>query len=123
MWARGVTVLLGVWLVAAPAVLAYGGVAADADRIVGPVVATIGAVSASTVVAGLRWLNLLAVPWLVLVPALVGAPGDAILADAVVAVALALVTPVEARSDARYGTGWRGLLRDAPPRSGQANAP
>lgn len=40
-----VNVALGLWLMAAPAVLAYGGAAATSDRIAGPIIASIAAVA------------------------------------------------------------------------------
>lgn len=40
MWPRLANVAVGIWLMAAPAVLAYGDKAAINDRIVGPVAIT-----------------------------------------------------------------------------------
>jgi hypothetical protein len=52
MWPRLLTVAVGIWLMAAPAVLGYAGTPATSDRIAGPVVAAIGIVAASTVTRG-----------------------------------------------------------------------
>jgi hypothetical protein len=81
MWPRLLTVAVGIWLMAAPAVLGYAGTPATSDRIAGPVVAAIGIVAASTVTRGLRWANLAPGLWLVAGPALLGSPAAALVSS------------------------------------------
>jgi hypothetical protein len=54
VWAKEFRTLVGMWLMAAPAILGYGGTAATNDWIIGPRAATIAAVAASEVLRSLR---------------------------------------------------------------------
>lgn len=118
MWPRLVSVAIGVWLMAAPAVLGYSGVtAAEAsDRIVGPLVVSNAIVAIWPELRPLRWVNATLGTWL-----LVGVPAAAVLVDwPVPAVVNSLlcgaVTVVTARVrgelDTRFGGGWRSVWRD-----------
>jgi hypothetical protein len=52
MWPDLVAAALGIWLMASPAVLSYGGAAGAADRIAGPVVASVALIAAAEAVRG-----------------------------------------------------------------------
>ena len=115
---RLVTIALGVWLMAAPAVLGYSTTSALAngvDRTIGPFVASAAIVAIWPEVRPVRWTNLL----LGLLLA-VGVPVAAILTDypaagvvnAVVSgVAIAAVASRRGAVDARFGGGWRSVWR------------
>ncbi|MGH7966442.1 MAG: SPW repeat domain-containing protein, partial [Candidatus Binatia bacterium] len=47
MWAQLTNILLGVWLMVAPAVFGYVGTASTNDRIVGPLVASFAMIALS----------------------------------------------------------------------------
>jgi SPW repeat-containing protein len=68
MWTQLACAAIGAWLMVAPGVLGYGGVAATADRIVGPIAAAVAIVSMAEVLRGLRWANVLVAAWLVAAP-------------------------------------------------------
>lgn len=59
MWIRLVNLSIGLWLMAAPAVLSYGPPAADFHRVVGPTAAAAAAVAMAQATRSLRWVNLL----------------------------------------------------------------
>src|SRR3546814_9300693 len=65
------TAAVGLWLLAAPAVLGTSGAAADSDHLVGALIVTITAVALAEPTRALRYLNvgvgawLLAAPWMV----------------------------------------------------------
>lgn len=96
--------MLGVWLMAAPAVLGYGAAAATSDRVAGPIIASVSLVAASAIARGLRWLNLLPAAWLL------GFPTDALVSSVAVGGVVALLTPLGRADPDRYGGGWRALF-------------
>ena len=110
MWARVVSATVGVWLVAAPAVLGYAGAARTNDRIVGPVAASLAVVSAWEVTRGVRWSAVALGAWLVVAPWLL-AYGDtaAILNSTLVGLLLAALAPVGGETRQRFGGGWSAL--------------
>ena len=118
MWARIINVAVGIWLMAAPAVLGYGGtVAADHDRIVGPVLASLACIAIWEVTRSLRWLNLLIGGWMLLAPWVLGFPSDATVNSSVAGVMVVCLSLVRGRLTHRFGGGWSSLVRtrSAPP--------
>jgi hypothetical protein len=109
MWPLLSTVI-GLWLMAAPAILGYGGTAADADHIAGPLVVSFAVISMWEVTRSVLRLNLLVAPWLLAAPWLLGyelTPAINSLLAGLALIPLALLgNGVDA---ARYGGGWRGL--------------
>jgi hypothetical protein len=110
MWARAGSVVVGLWLMAAPAVLGYEGLARDVDRIIGPIAASAAIVAMSAVVRGVRRLEiltgvaLLAVPWMLGYPVLPTA--NSLAAGA----CLVMLGTVRGRVSGRYGGGWSALF-------------
>jgi hypothetical protein len=72
MLAQLACVLVGLWLMAAPAILGYGDPARASDRIVGPLVAAVACTAISAVVRDVRRVNLLAAAWLLVAPWVLG---------------------------------------------------
>lgn len=108
-WAQALGALLGVWLMAAPAVLDYAGIASTTHRVVGPVVASIAFVALWEHMRPLRWANfalgvlLVAMPWAF-------AYGPAATANGVVVgLLLAGLALVRGTVDGEYGGGWSSL--------------
>lgn len=62
------SVLVGIWLMFAPAVLGGTAMAANSDRFVGAVIVTVAAISTAEVVRAFRFLNLLLAVWLLTAP-------------------------------------------------------
>ena len=110
MWARRVSALLGMWLMAAPDILVYDGAAATMDRIVGPLAVSFAVVSIWQVVHGLRWLNLLLGAWLIVAPWLLGYGNEPLLNSLVAGVLLIALSFVRGRAEQRLGGGWSSLL-------------
>ncbi len=107
--ARWLSAALGVWLMAAPAVIGYSGAADTSDRIAGPLIASVSICAAWAVLAGLRWLNLGFASWLVLAPWVLRSPVDAAINSVAVGLALAALSLPPLRSPRRFGGGWRAL--------------
>lgn len=116
MWAQVVNVLVGLWLMAAPAVLGYHGLARTSDRIVGPIAATIATIAISEATRPVRWANVACGAWLLLVPWVAGAGTAAAVNSLAVGVVLIACAAVRGRRRQRLGGGWRAVLApvDAP---------
>lgn len=112
MWAQLAAALLGVWLMAAPAVLGYGGIAATNDRIVGPLVVSFGVVAASEVTRPLRWVLLPLGLWAAAAPWLLGYADVAPTLNGVATgLAIAALAFVPGTISQRYGRGWSAVWR------------
>ena len=111
MWTQVAMAVIGIWLMAAPDALGYGGPARASDRIAGPVAATVAIVALSEVVRPVRRLNLLVGLWLVLAPWLLGSyrPG-AIVNSTLAGGLLELLSLIRSEVSGSYGGGWRALL-------------
>lgn len=110
MWARWVNIALGIWLMAAPAVLGYGAPASINDRIVGPLVASFATMAMWQVTRSLRWLNLLLGLWLLVAPWLLGYPvGREVANSLLVGTIIALASGVRGPLPHRIGGGWRAI--------------
>lgn len=111
MWARFINVAIGIWLMAAPAVLGYGGTAAaHHDRIVGPVLASLACIAIWEVTGPLRWLNLLIGGWLLLAPWVLGLPYDATINSSFAGLVVVCLSLVRGSLTHRFGGGWLSLL-------------
>lgn len=116
-----VVVVLGLWLMAAPAVLGHAGTTAgSSDRFVGPLIASIAFVAASEITRPMRWANVAAAVWLVVAPWVLGFPTAAALNDLIIGLAVGALSPLgKADTKGRFGGGWKSLLHpeelpDAP---------
>ena len=119
MWAQIVNVILGVWLLIAPAVLGYGDPARTNDRIVGPLAAAVATIAAWEVTRAVRWVNLVLGLWLFAAPWLLGYEADAMFNAMIVGLVLAACALV--RGDyrpERFGRGWAALRRSGAAREG-----
>jgi hypothetical protein len=112
MWARLINTSLGIWLMAAPAVLGYGDPVAVSDRVVGPVIAAVGIMAISDVLRPLRWISTVVGVWVVLAPwALGAATTDTAVNGALVGLIVAGLSTVRGEVRHRIGGGWRAVWR------------
>lgn len=119
MWAQIVNACVGIWLMAAPAVLGtQQSVSGDNDRIVGPVAATFAIVAVWEVTRGLRWVNLPLGLWLVLAPWILGIEvAAAAWNDVVCGIVLAACSLVKGKAPHPFGGGWSVLWRGSRQRN------
>jgi hypothetical protein len=111
MWARIINALLGIWLMAAPAVLDYGGLAATNHRIVGPIAASLAIIAIWEIARPLRWANLPLGLWLIVSPLALGGASVAAITSLLSGVALALLALVRGKVEQQVGGGWSALWR------------
>lgn len=109
MWARLLNAVLGIWLMASPAVLGYGGLAADVCRIIGPVAASLAIIALSEVTRPLRWVNAGLGALLVVLPWVLGFPRVASVNCAIVGVLFILCARVRGPLKEQLGGGWSWL--------------
>jgi hypothetical protein len=119
MWAQVAAMLVGVWLMAAPAVLGYTGPARTNDHVVGPLAATFACVAIWEATRPVRWANLVLGAWLVLAPWWLGYDRVAAANSVTAGVALVTLSVVRGRLKHRFGGGWSALwVRGAPAAEG-----
>ncbi len=114
MWAQLLSACLGVWLMAAPAVLEYGAPAATVDRVLGPLIATFALVGAWEVTRNVRFVNLGCAAGLLIAPTVLGYADPARMNEPIVGVLLAALTCLRWQRSRSYDGGWLGLLRGPP---------
>lgn len=101
----------GIWLMAAPAVLGYTGVAQVIDRIAGPIIATLALIAVSECTRGLRWANVAVASALILSPLWFDYARAAALNSVATGVAVVVLSSLRSRVRSSFGGGWRVLLR------------
>ena len=110
-WTLLVTVLLGGWLLVAPAVFgSEGTAAANGDRIFGALVITVAMISLAEVTLPLRFLNVAFGGWIVAQPWLLGAPGNQVWSDVLVGLLVIALSFPRGPVRESYG-GWNRYLR------------
>ena len=125
MRAQMVLVIVGLWLMAAPAVLDYGGAAATSDRIAGPLLAAMSFLAVFQITRGMRWANLPIGAWLVAAPWILDFRGDATVSSMLAGVAALVLAPTGSPDQSRYGGGWIALrdTRRLPSAGGRGPGP
>lgn len=113
MIGQTVAAAIGVWLMAAPAVLGYeDATASDVQRTLGPIAASIAIVAVFQATRGIRRANYLVGFALVAASLVVGGPLAAMINGVASGVAIGLLSTVEGRRTKQFGGGWRALVED-----------
>lgn len=113
MWAQVVNTILGLWLMAAPAVLGHAGQPLGKfDRAIGPAVAAVSFVAVAQISRSVRWLTMPLAAVLLVVPWILDAPTASKVNSVVVAAAMLLLAPLGRPDQRRYGNGWSTLRGD-----------
>lgn len=111
MWSQIASAALGVWLLASPAVLAYGAPASNVSWIVGPIAASFAFIAAFEIGRPLRWLNVPLGAALVVAPAALDYDAAAFANSVAVGLALVALALATRPSGDAYGGGWSSLFR------------
>lgn len=111
MWAQGIACAVGLWLMASPEALGYGGAARINDLVVGPIAASVACVALWQVTRAVRWTNLPLGAWLVVSPLMLAHSPSAAANSVLSGVALAGLACVRGRLTHRTGGGWSTLVR------------
>lgn len=115
MYAQLLVAAVGLWLMAAPAVLGYGDPAATSDRVAGPLLVSVGVIAAWEITRSVRWVALPVGLWLLAAPWLLGYPGDATVSSSVAGVVAVGLSFVHGEIRASFAGGWDSLWRSGDP--------
>jgi len=111
MWAQLVNTALGVWMMAAPAVLGSTGGAATNARIIGPLIGSFAFVAAPQINRGVRWVNVPLGIWLAIAPfVLNGYSAASTVNSVIVGLVVAALAPIGHTDQATFGGGWKTLF-------------
>jgi hypothetical protein len=109
-WTLLASTALGLWLMAAPAVLGSTGAAADNSRVVGALIVTTAVIAMAEVGRALRFLNVLFALWIAAAPwILSGATTATTWNNAVVGIVVILLSLPRGKIRERYGS-WERLI-------------
>jgi hypothetical protein len=110
-WNLVLSAVLGIWLMAAPAVLAFGGAAAGNDQLCGALVVTFAIVGVGEVARSARLTNMPVALWLMAAPWLLpGATTAATWNSTVVGAALVLLSVPRGKVTERFGSWDRWVF-------------
>ena len=115
MWPRLHNVLIGLWLMASPAIFHYGHSASVNNRVLGPVVLACALIGLHEVARGLRWVNLVIGGWLLVAPWLLADTWTATLNQSCTGILLIVASLLPGRTWMEFGGGWSALWRDTDP--------
>ena len=111
MWTQALSVALGGWLMAAPAVLHYSGAARTTHLILGPIVAAFAAIAVAECTRGVRRANIPLGAWLLVAPLFSGFEPRAAVTSAIVGATVIAGALLGGRTRTRFGGGWAVLWR------------
>lgn len=111
MIAQLLQVALGLWLMAAPAVLGMTDPAATNYHIIGPIIAAVGGVAAGECTRSVRFWNLPLDLWLLASPLLMPTPEAVVINSLATGGASLALCFVRGHVKCQYGGGWMALLR------------
>lgn len=114
MWAQALSTLLGLWLMASPAVLGYGDPAQTVDRILGPIAASLAVVAMGEATRSVRHANLLIGILLLIAPWVLGYAAVPTVNSMLVGLAILSLSRVRGRVRERFDGGWSRIWRGYP---------
>jgi hypothetical protein len=112
MWARVINILIGLWLIASPAVLQMDKIAANNLRVIGPLVVSFAFIAIWEVTRTLRWVNVALGAWLPLGSWVLGyASLVPTLNESLCGVIIIVLGLVKGKLTRDFGSGWAQLWR------------
>jgi hypothetical protein len=112
MWAQILNIMLGIWLMAAPRLLDYNGLAADNDHIIGPVVTSFAIIALSGCTRAVGKYNIPLGAWMVVAPWVLGYDTDiSIVNDSGTGILILMFALFKRKTNQQYGGGWLQLFK------------
>jgi hypothetical protein len=111
MWPQIINAAVGIWLMAAPAVLGYGDPARTNDRIAGPLAAAFAIIAVSEITRPVRWLNLPIGLWLLIAPWVLSFSTVATVNSIIAGVILIVCARLGGGETSQFGGGWSALWK------------
>jgi SPW repeat len=116
MVAQIFNVMLGIWLMTAPHLLGYNGVAADNDHIIGPIVASFAIIALSGCTRAVGKYNIPLGAWLLLAPWLLNYDKEiSIVNDTGIGILITVFALFKRKANHQYGGGWLQLFKPSKP--------
>ena len=109
-----INILLGLWVMASPAVLALSGSAADINYIAGPLIVTFGVIALWDINRSVRYTNVPIGLWLVISAFVLPFHGPAVWSNIVAGILVAALSLVPAAPKKQFGGGWKSLFEEEP---------
>ena len=117
IWAQIINALLGIWLMASPAMLGYGGTGRINDLIVGPVAATFAIIAFWEVTRVVGKANAALGVWLIIASWVLGYESTIpMINEFVVGVTMVAFAMTRGKARDKFGGGWRSLMNAGTPR-------
>lgn len=114
MAAAIVNILLGLWVMIAPAMFDYNEEASNNSYVIGPLVITFAITSIWEVNRNIRYANVLAGLWLAASPFVLEYSGFARYNHLFTGIAIAALSFIKGKIENRYGGGWKSLFEKHP---------
>ena len=111
MWSPVLSIIIGLFLMAAPGIFDYGAPAADNDHIVGPIVITLSVIALSGCTRNVQRANLVSGFWLLLAPFILGYDSSIYFIDLICGAMLFVCGFFTRKKTEDYGGGWTYLFR------------
>jgi hypothetical protein len=115
VWAQGITIVIGIWLVASPDLMGYGGSARVNNQIIGIWMATLSMVAISECLRAVRWANFVLGVWLILAPFVLDYLDGAASGSLVMGLAVMFLALIRGRMSERFDGGWSALWQKTGP--------
>ncbi|WP_276370884.1 SDR family oxidoreductase [Chryseolinea sp. H1M3-3] len=113
MWAAVISVLIGLWMMAAPEYYAFGHIEGKNFFIVGPLVVTAAVIAIWEVNRSARYFNFVAGIWMMISPLLLPYETQLGITGSVVSgVLLIILSLIKGKITRRYGGGWEPLFKE-----------
>jgi hypothetical protein len=109
MTAQYLVAAIGLWMMAAPAVLGYAGIAEAVARTAGPIITTLAVIAMSECTRGVRLANIPIGLFLMSAPLLIEQPPDAAVNGVAAGAAVVLLSRVRGQVRSRFAGGWQSL--------------
>ena len=103
--------LVGIWLMASPAVLNYADPARANDQLIGPIVASLAIIAMWEIARPLRWINVVLGGWLLIAPWVLGHAPDARWNSLAAGTLVLGFSLVKGKRTHQTGGGWSSLWK------------
>lgn len=114
MWAQIINMVLGLGVMAAPAVWWFPEDASNNNYIAGPLVITFAMIAITDVGRSMRWFNVPLACWLTISPFILDYDGPALPVNVLLGVVIGVLSLVKGKVSQRFGGGWRSLFQKEP---------
>jgi len=115
MWARILNIILGLYVMIAPALFNFNPALSNSNHIVGPLVITFAVISLWDINQRVRLASIVTGAWLIISAFIFSAPATIyLIGNAVAGLLIIIFALVKSNVKHQYGGGWRSLFQNNP---------